>query len=352
MTARGLGLSVAPIGEEWLLLPENSESEQEIARLHLEIAQLKKTEPQFKLVCVDDAGGEVKKLELNQNLYEPLKDEDVSKYVDILKAKFPVATEFNRQMPNPNIGLSAGFWRDQWHFASVSEEVIANYKDWDYPNWIEDCRKMLSLIHESLQRWEGQPYFRFEVANEGTSTGNHALVTIRAQGKFKICPPPFEEDDPDNDVRAEPSIPSPPTPPRGRWRSTPTSMNRMLDLDASGLARRLEWPSLPVHSLMPEKPRRDPNGFYYKPRRITEPSDTFSLECEQWRHATGTKPFDGYIFLPEGVTTAVGALECEIHAENLSEPTRIRIPVQIDLQNVSPKEYANNLVDPPGDKLF
>ena len=352
MTANGLGLSIAPIEQKWLLPPEHNKAEREIARLNTEIVQLKKKEPHFKVVCVDDEGGEVDKLELTRNVYDPLNETDISKFIEILKEGFPIATDFDQKVPKPSTGLALAILGKPWYFEPVSEESIANYRDREYPKWIADCRKMLSGIHETLQQREGQPGFRFEVANVGTRPGNNALIVIRAKGNFKVCPPAFEEDESGDNGQVEPSIPSPPNPPRGRWRSTHKSLSRILDLKTPGVFQGLDFPTAPVGSFLPEKPRRDPNGFYYKPRRITEPSDTFSLECEQWRHGAGEELFDGYICLPEGVTTAVGALECEIHAENLSKPVRREIRVMVEIRNASSADFADNLVSPPSDGLF
>ena len=50
MTARGLGLCIAPIKEEWVQPPESSEEEREIARLNAEIVELNKRDPQFNAI--------------------------------------------------------------------------------------------------------------------------------------------------------------------------------------------------------------------------------------------------------------------------------------------------------------
>ena len=104
-------------------------------------------------------------------------------------------------------------------------------------------------------------------------------------------------------------VPSPPKPPRGRWRSSNTSLSRMLGgFNSLGGSPLVDLPSLIAPSYMRGTPRRDPNAFYYKPTRITEPAETFSLECEQWRHGTSSEAFIGDIFVKEGVTKSSGAL--------------------------------------------
>ena len=58
MTAKGLGLSVAPIRDEWLLPAESNDEEREINRLRQEVAQIKNAEPQFDIKCVDSKDAE------------------------------------------------------------------------------------------------------------------------------------------------------------------------------------------------------------------------------------------------------------------------------------------------------
>ena len=319
------------------------------ARLTAEVAQLKKAEPEFYIRCVDIAGKEVECIDLIHTIYDPLNEDDISEFIMILEERCPVSTDFNRKVPKPTLGLVERVLGHRWYFEPPSEEAISKYKDQEYPEWLQDCRSMLSNIHEALQRKQGQPFFSFEVSNQGTRPGNDALVVISTKGNLEICPPPYEEDHPDDNDQRELSIPSPPSPPQGRWRSSRTSLNRLLGgLNSVGVSHPFEIPSLPVATYLPGEPRRDPNTFYYKPSRITEPSNTFSLECQQWRHGTEREAFEGYIFLAEDVTSVSGALECEIHAENLTKPARRTISVQIRLEHVSAKDSASDLVSPAG----
>ena len=87
MTARGLDLPVAPIKEDWILAPENSNAEREVLRLKEQVARLKKTEPQFNLKCVDGKGAEISVLELTHRVYRPLSEDDISRLLELLKTK-------------------------------------------------------------------------------------------------------------------------------------------------------------------------------------------------------------------------------------------------------------------------
>lgn len=353
MTARGLGLSVSPIRDDWILPPENNEEERKVARLKQEVSRLKKVEPQFDIRCVDAGGEEIEVLKLVHRIYSPLSEDDVSHCMDLLERRFPIETEFNhRNRVRPPI-IATAIFGQRSYFEPASEEAIRNYRENDYPEWLDNCREWLTGVHETLQGKEGFPCFTFEVTNAGSRLGKDALVVIRARGDFKICPPPFEEDELEETEKMGLRVPTPPKPPRGRWKLSDTSLSRMLEgLNTLCRAPLVDIPSLNAPLYTSQTPRRDPNAFYYKPARITEPADTFSLECEQWRHGTCGESFVGDIFISEDATKASGALECEIHAENLSEPVIKRIPVRIEVQHPSASDYAENLVNPPWDMLF
>ena len=68
--------------------------------------------------------------------------------------------------------------------------------------------------------------------------------------------------------------------------------------------------------------QRDANAFYYKPNHSRTPSQSYSLECEQWRHGMAAEVFEGELWVEPDTSEVRGALEFEIHAENLHRPTK------------------------------
>ena len=346
MIARGFGLSVSPISDNWILPPENNDREREITRLKQEVARLKNAEPTFDIRCVNTEGAEISVLELIHRIYSPLNEEEVSRCMDLIERKFPVETEFNhRGRIRPTVTLGR-----QSYFEPASEEDIRNYQENEYPKWLDACREWLIGIHELLQRKEGSPRFTFEVANIGSRPGNDALLIIRAKGNFTICPPPYITDEFEEPEEMNLHVPSPPKPPQGRWQSSFGSLMRMFaGLDTLGTIPSINTPALARPLVLPRTPRRDPNAFYYKPTPITEPAGTFSLECEQWRHGTSGELFAGDIVVVEGLTEISGALECEIHAENLFEPALKRIPVKIKIEYGDSMGVVEKVINPPLD---
>jgi predicted ribonuclease YlaK len=63
-TARGLGLAADVIADDWLLPPENSNNEREMAALRAEITRLKKAEPSFVIRCLDRDDAEIERYEI------------------------------------------------------------------------------------------------------------------------------------------------------------------------------------------------------------------------------------------------------------------------------------------------
>ena len=90
--------------------------------------------------------------------------------------------------------------------------------------------------------------------------------------------------------------------------------------------------------------RRDPNAFYYKPTRPDEPVKLFSLECEQWRHGTGEEHFDVELCVNFTDDHVRGMVECVVHAENLSAPTKKSVPIRGVVMKGDTKDFASNLI--------
>ena len=174
-------------------------------------------------------------------------------------------------------------------------------------------------LHESLQASQGLPEFSFSAGNVGTRPASDALVTFSAKGQFKIMPPasPHDRDNDDDDESQENSkpydLPSPPSPPSGRWMS---ALQGLDDLMISFRGMQRDPHEAVISHEMDNFPRpflpkpHDPNAFYYKPKRPLLPVVEFSLECQQWRHGIEPEVFVGNVYLDEGATEISGVLEC------------------------------------------
>ena len=356
MAARAFGLPVEVINETWLMQPEHNELETENARLKERISQLEKAEPKFKIELVDEDGVPLDQLTIEQCIFEPLTPDDIEALVDSLTDRYPMATKFGPLESTEDLkDLTAREWLDRKSATGLpKDEDIAQYTKHDYPNWVRQCRQILSTAHENFQSEAGPPVFEFTITNEGTRPGNDALIVIEAEGNFTICPPPYKAEF-DADTKEKLALPRPPRPPRGPQAtgSLETALGGIHGVaEKVNLLQRLANPLETVpfvlpSSLLPNDNRRDPNGVYYKPSRPSEPRTSFVLECEQWRHGIGSESFVGEIFFGTEQTEIRGLLRCEVHAENLSTPTSEQIPVRITIKRVSSQDRAKELVQKP-----
>lgn len=332
MTAKSLSLSFVKIRDDWLLPPESNETERENRRLKEDVARLRKTEPEFHIRCLDGNESDIDVLEVECS-FGPLNEQEASRFIEQVKNIFPIVTDFDSYGRIGRVSTLGDIREMSGSYTPPSERDIAKYRDEEYPAWIEDCKKVLSNLHNALLREAGPPVFRFVVTNEGSRPGKNALVVIAPRGRFKICPPQPEGDEHSKRQRIlDRLLPGPPEPPKSR---------QIDDLRHPFLDRFV--PPL-VNPYMTRVPSRAPDAFYYKPDKPQMPVESFMLECEQWRHGIAEKCFEGEIFADSDQEEIQGAIECEIHAENLSSPAKKIVPVRITVKRESTRDYASNLV--------
>ena len=351
-TAQMLDIPFVPVPDNWLLPPEPTGAERENRRLREEIARLKDAEPNFSISHSDGDGKEIERLELEWPLYEELSVDEIGSLMRLLKRTFPVATDFGAsetKWEQPRTARAVTFDAMR-RFEPPSQQEIERYTSTAYPEWIEQCENLLRRLHDSLERNREPVAFSFAAVNEGSRPGKHVLVTITARGNFLVRPP-RESDDGEEEKDTENSaqgllLPPPPRPPKGKWtRGYGSPLFRNLG-SMVGTARVISDPfnlamARHVESLTL---RRDPNAFYYKPNRSREPLQSFSLECEQWRHGMAAEVFEGELWVEPDTPEVRGALEFEIHAENLHRPAKMTVQVRGRVKPFDVNEFAQGMI--------
>lgn len=341
MTANSLEIPYVAVREDWLLPPENNQLERENAHLRERVAQLERSEPRFKVELVDDRGAALDRLELEHLVYDPLPNETIESLMDRLTTRFPKATDFGSREANPRHHKSTvlDLMVPRQVYVPAKDEEIDQYSNRDYPKWVRECREVLTNLYEELQIEAGEPEFTFAISNVGNRPGNSALVNIEAKGSLRIFVAEYIPDT-ESPHSMDSALPSPPTPPIGRWSSFQHELRRSMTLP------NLLRDPFRIPSILPlADKRRDPNAFFYKPNRPTTPSDSITLECEQWRHSTGSEHFSGLISIASTAEEIRGALVCQVHAENLSKPVCKLIPVRIAITRTSSEGHAKDLVE-------
>lgn len=91
-------------------------------------------------------------------------------------------------------------------------------------------------------------------------------------------------------------------------------------------------------------PKHDPEAFYFDGWKAGVPVRNGALTCDLWRHQQDTEEFEyEVVFTKDGA--ANGAVLCTIHAENLTEPASLRIPVSRTIEEFSVLDEALSMVD-------
>ena len=367
-TALGLGLSADIISDDWLLLPETTETEKELTNLRLENARFRKAEPSFAIRCTDHTGGDVERCESSFTWFTPLTESEVGGLMRQLKARFPLEDDYGSRKPaerSVRRTVMDHILGTKHVFTPTTDEEIAHYRDKSYPDWLEKCEQILRDHHRTLQHETPVPEFTYLAVNTGTRPATSALVAIEACGNFQVRPSTSGEvDDDQHDELDEESqqrnaneLPRPPVAPSGQWRTMtggrPHGALNALDMLDRSLGRLLNMAHSRTSIFDYQSPNstifrprsHDPNVFYYKPNRSTIPQDSFSLKCDQWRHEDGEESFDCQIHVPTDQDEVKGALLFRIQAANLSKPASKHIPIQIAITHVSAFESAQAMVE-------
>ena len=196
--------------------------------------------------------------------------------------------------------------------------------------------------------------FCFVAANVGTRPGKDVLVTIRATGDLQLVQPELDDDESEDEKSNArirwPRLPKPPTIPSGRRivGLGLEAVKTMEELERSiGFARSTGFvqPLLPDLPDLLRSPNHDPNAFYWRRGRPSGPSAEFQFECHQWRHGLEPQLFDGEISFDDELDEVKGALECRIHAENLSDVVALTVPVKLNIKRASTYDRAKAMVD-------
>lgn len=348
-TAMSIGLEYREIMDDWLIGSQRHHMDPETTRLKARIKDLELQEPRIELKFLDNCHMHDGVVEIEYPVYEPMSPAEIDSCMRTIRNRFPMKTEFNSEEPKEQKPISFLTWTAalKGTYTPPTDEEIRRYQDEQYPRWLRTCESFLSDLHSTLHAQQACPYFELEASNVGSRPAQDVLVRFIAQGDFQIYVESTLDPEPPGGRQDVPSeLPEPPVAPAGRWVG-PLGDFGLIATRMADITRNIttplpgEYPILTA-PLVPQP--RDPNGFYFKPQRPTDPTDSFSLECEQWRHKTDAETFDGMICFDLNKEQIAGEIVCEIHAANLSAPLRSVVRVRIRTNKLSTEPVGRDLL--------
>ena len=353
-TAKGLGIPFRPIPESWLLEPQDDATTRENKQLKAENARLKSQEPLIEIRVKDTNGEQVERLAFQWVRHSPLAKAEINELLETLQDRFPPSTDFGSPdtVPQPELPTSMQGVR-VLEFEPASESAISKYRDEEYPQWIEKCRETFNKLHHRLNAKVPTPIAVFEAINVGTRPAVGSLIRFAGLGGLELMPLSSESDGGEPSTKSV-ALPRPPTPPQGNWRIVrkpgPVDLASLAHLSNDDVIGRFVQPRSPfedsIRSLSPPHiPKHDPDAFYWKDGRPITPREQISLTCDNWRHGVEAELFAFKLYPFEPDQAVSGAVRCEVHAENLSDPVIVTVPVTIDIVDAPTFDEAVSLVE-------
>jgi len=341
------------IPEEWRKKVQNSPEETKVKSLEYDIERLRSQEPKISIEALNEAGEIIHDLGYDIIEHTELDESQIETLMSKLKTKFPMVESYegiNVEVKKPN-ALAMGIRQT---YVPASQNDINCYKSEKYPEWLETCRSILTTLHFNLNSPMRSPVINFKVENIGTRPARSAMITFNTTGALEFRDVPDLEGDSMEDYELPfPSLPQPPAAPKGKWETAMLKgvrdMMRVGEAyKAAGLGidfnRTIATPDLSRH-LFTGKQEDDPNHFYWRPRRPRDFCRKATLKCQQWRHALGPYYFDVQVFCHSEKEKGGGLFTCTVHAENLTDPMTISIPVKYRVVKSDIFEQASILVD-------
>ena len=345
--ARQVGLEAIEIPDTWRRKPELTIEDQEIKRLTNELVKLRKQEPELALRCSLE-----QPIKFVLPIYEALSDQQVSEFMKAIKTRYPMENNFERArnlQPSNRIEVSALklLYRE---FCVASEADIERYEQEDYPNWLEQCRRYLTMAHDKLSIDAQRMALSFELINRGTRPAKDLLITFKTSGAIRILQND-NQDNADEGRKVEPSfsLPAMPKAPQGEWKAFDL-LGSMLDAHYHNPDTLTPYVPQTLRDAL-EETRRDPNRFYYRERPM-QPTASYSMKCKQFRHDERAKRFDLFV-LPEVNSLSMdgknAVVELICGASNLSSPISKNVPVCLVCEARSTYDHIQEILVP---KLF
>jgi hypothetical protein len=181
-TADALGVPYLLIDERWRRPASETTEQKEIKDLKKDLATYRAQEPSIAVVCEGVATSGVVTV-TNRNA-TPLAEVEIAALIERLRIKHPLKVDFTPPNPKSTSALDGGTTKTG--YAPPSSDAIANYRDGEYPAWIEECRRTLRNLHVGRDQMERSVMPRWSMSNEGTRPGSHVRVEFEAKRPLEL----------------------------------------------------------------------------------------------------------------------------------------------------------------------
>ena len=345
LTAKRCGLEVSIIPDEWLLDPEPDSRDKRIFELEKKLKKLEKTHPKIEIISQYQSSEPTESLIISVTTYDDLPEHKINALVSQAQERHPLITHFNAPKSTKKLGyhpahLMLGI---KEHYQPPSEEKIREYTEEKYPEWLDCMRSYFEKLQINLELLERHSKVSFRIFNSGTVPAENTIIEFQAVGGLFFMP--IKSDDDQGEEKKENEIPTPPSPPKGKWvqrggvLDMMNSFQKLKALSSFGHTRPYSNFSLPTMAK-----QRDRNAFYWKDGKPVGPETIWTYECKEFMHQVDPEIFSLNLIVSPKENITKAAVKCLVTASNLPNPVRKTLPVQIEYKKGNIEDIANGLL--------
>lgn len=319
--AAELGIRTQPIPDAWLLPPEPSDMERQLADFKRRVSALEGRVPKIVLSMPGDGNGPII---LNAPYFPPLSEAFMARAMRVVRLKHSVAP--NGQ--NPRIGALVA------EFGRADEARWAEYLE-SHQAWMAHVERLLEEAPGFLSERAMPAKLPLSFSNNGAAGAENLIVRIEARGKFHLVDADEIEDEDD----PEQYFPSPPVRPQSSVVEAIMGFGKPFDYgrdDARGL---LTMPRLRTPPMA-----RARHEVYWEYDSDGE-AKAVEGQCRDFRHGLAGEKLELLIERDtSGDDALTGALHFHVSAGNLAEGIRLTYPIRIEPEVQDTEQLVSKLL--------
>ena len=344
LTARHHGLACVLIPDEWLLPPEKDPRDKRLLNLEERVKSLESEKPVIEIRPEEMADGVLRELSFEIVVFPALTKPQITALVEEAKSLHPLITHFHETHPSPPLSTLETLNSE---FVAPEDVAIQEYTRKRYPEWVDRVAKFLKGLNRRLEYADRVLSTRIHIANTGSAPGTNVVVEIDCTPCASLLPPSKSDDS----WLAKPvTAPSAPSPPKGEWRRKLSQAEQAMsalkfNFKLAHRDRADFTPAFPDLGKLNVREDRDRHGFYWKPDRPSQPSCSWALECDEFRHQVEPEAFEIDLFVePAEVRPSSGCVSIRVTASNLAAPVSVQLPLSIKYTEGDTMEEARRLL--------
>ena len=214
--ALDLGVPFLMIDQNWRRPAAETTEAKQIRELRKDLEAYRDLEPKIAIRCeTADADHFVKAV---GKVAKPLKEGEVAQLIDLLRLKHPIRTDFT---PPPSVTTVGIRDTKTVEYSAPTDEDVATYRDVRYPEWIKNCREILTNFHVGRDEEATSVVLQWTMSNEGSRPASRVRVEFSTSGPLALLREEKDGDGKDENegpavqssTAVETQLPPPPKPP-------------------------------------------------------------------------------------------------------------------------------------------